>query len=127
MTSRVLPWMTAALAAAAIALVPARPTVSAASPAAPQTPAAQSTPQTPVPATDAQPVFRSGVKLVLVDVSVTGDGDQPLADLMPADFELTEDGLPQQVEQATLVRLDGAPRGNGEALPAARHRRSRTR
>lgn len=113
MTSRVLPWMTAAFAAAAIALVPARPTVSA---AAPQAPAAQPTPQTPAPATDVQPVFRSGVKLVLVDVSVTGDGDQPLADLTPADFELTEDGVPQTVEQATLVRLDGAPRGNGEAL-----------
>ncbi len=113
MTSRVLPWMTAAFAAAAIALVPARPTVSA---AAPQTPAAQPAPQPPAPATDAQPVFRSGVKLVLVDVSVTGDGDQPLADLTPADFELTEDGVPQTVEQATLVRLDGAPRGNGEAL-----------
>jgi hypothetical protein len=56
------------------------------------------------------------VKLVLVDVSVTGDDDQPLADLTPADFELTEDGLPQTVEQVTLVRLDGAPRGNGEAL-----------
>jgi VWFA-related protein len=117
MTSRVLPWMTAALAAAAIALVPARPTVSAApSPLPPQTPAPQAPPQTPAPATEAQPVFRSGVKLVLVDVSVTADGDQPLADLTPADFELTEDGVSQQVEQATLVRLDGTPRGNGEAL-----------
>lgn len=115
MTSRVLPWMTAVLAAAAIALVPAGPEVSAAAPAVPQAPA-QTPPQTPAPAGDAQPVFRSGVKLVLVDVSVTGDGDQPFEDLTPADFELTEDGVPQQVEQATLVRLDGAPRGNGEAL-----------
>jgi VWFA-related protein len=116
MTSRVLPWMAAALAAAALALVPAGPTVSAAAPPArPQTPAAAQ-PPAPAPATEAQPIFRSGVKLVLVDVSVTGDDDQPLADLTPADFELTEDGLPQQVEQATLVRLDGTPRGNGEAL-----------
>lgn len=63
-----------------------------------------------------QPVFRAGVKLVLVDVTVTGDDDQPLTDLTPADFELTEDGVPQTVEQATLVRLDGAPRGDNEAL-----------
>ena len=63
-----------------------------------------------------QPVFRAGVKLVLVDVTVTGDDDQPLTDLTPADFELTEDGVPQTVEQATLVRLDGAPRGDKEAL-----------
>ena len=116
MRRRVLPWMAAALAAAAIALVPARPVVSAATaPAPPQAAAGQTAPQTP-PASEAQPVFRSGVKLVLVDVSVTGDGDLPLEDLTPADFELTEDGVPQQVEQATLVRLDGAPRSNGEAL-----------
>lgn len=63
-----------------------------------------------------QPVFRAGVKLVLVDVSVTGPADVPLADLTPDDFELTEDGIPQRVEQATLVRLDGSPRGDGEAL-----------
>ena len=114
MTSRVLPWMTAAFAAAAIAVVPARPTVSAAAPPAPPQAPAPEPPQ--APAAQPQPVFRSGVKLVLVDVSVTGDGDLPLENLTPADFELTEDGVPQQVEQATLVRLDGTPRGNGEAL-----------
>jgi VWFA-related protein len=69
------------------------------------------------PAPDAQPpIFRSGVKLVLVDVSVTGGDDQPVADLGPGDFELTEDGVPQKVEQATLVRLDGNPRGDTESL-----------
>ena len=56
------------------------------------------------------------MKLVLVDVSVTSNGDQPVEDLGPADFELTEDGIPQVVEQATLVRLSGVPRGNGESL-----------
>jgi VWFA-related protein len=69
------------------------------------------------PAAGDQPVFRSGVKLVLVDVSVTGNDEAPITDLGPDDFELTEDGLPQKVEQATLVQIDGQPRGNGEALP----------
>ena len=118
MTSRVLPWMAAALTAAAVALVPARSATLAAAPppAGAQAPAPQPQPPAPAPAADTQPVFRSGVKLVLVDVSVTGDNDQPLADLTPGDFELTEDGLAQTVEQVTLVRLDGTPRGNGEAL-----------
>lgn len=53
---------------------------------------------------------------MLVDVSVTGNDEEPLEDLAPADFELTEDGVPQVVEQVTLVRLDGQPRGNGESL-----------
>ena len=72
--------------------------------------------QTPAPTDGQSPIFRSGVKLVLVDVSVTGADDEPIADLTPQDFELTEDGVPQTVAQATLVRIDGAPRGNGEAL-----------
>ena len=123
MTSRVLPWVAALVAAATVALVPARtaPLVTA------RARRAGTGAGFPVGPTDAganagrpddaaQPVFRSGVKLVLVDVSVTGDGDAPLADLTPGDFELTEDGVPQTVEQASLVRLDGAPRGNGEAL-----------
>lgn len=84
-----------------------------------QTSASPQTAPVPPPAAtqpSEQPVFRAGVKLVLVDVTVTGPGDEPMDDLAPADFELTEDGLPQTVEQATLVRLDGQPRGDGEAL-----------
>ena len=72
--------------------------------------------QTPAPVDGQSPIFRSGVKLVLVDVSVTGNDDEPIADLTPEDFELTEDGVPQTVAQASLVRIGGAPRGNGEAL-----------
>ena len=123
MTSRVLPWVAALVAAATVALVPVRtaPLVTVRPGAQAPAPGSPSAPQTPAPTPAdpddaAQPVFRSGVKLVLVDVSVTGDGDAPLADLTPGDFELTEDGVPQTVEQASLVRLDGAPRGNGEAL-----------
>ena len=79
--------------------------------------AAPSLPTAPQLPPDGQPVFRSGVKLVLVDVSVTGNDDEPITDLTRDDFELTEDGLVQKVEQATLVQIDGQPRGNGEALP----------
>ncbi len=110
------PAAAAVVAAVAVVLVAgAGPAArSLVAPAAPAAPAAQVQP--PVPAVD-QPVFRSGVKLVLVDVSVTGSDDEPITDLTPDDFELTEDGVPQKVEQATLVRIDGQPRDNGEALP----------
>jgi VWFA-related protein len=87
-------------------------------PAAQTQPPAETQPPPPAPPPDdpAQPIFRAGVKLVLVDVSVTGPDDEPLTDLTPDDFELTEDGVAQKVEQATLVELDGQPRGDGEAL-----------
>ncbi len=103
----------AAVVAAAIAVaLGAGPAASAR--VAPPPPVAQVQP--PAAPSD-QPVFRSGVKLVLVDVSVTGNDDEPITDLTPDDFELTEDGVPQKVEQATLVQLDGQPRDSGEALP----------
>ena len=106
---------------AALALAVVVVTTSIGPVAARQAPAtsvpAQTPGQVPPPAPDAQPpIFRSGVKLVLIDVSVTGNDEQPLADLTAADFELTEDGVPQRVEQATLMRLGGEPRNNGEAL-----------
>ena len=63
------------------------------------------------------PVFRAGVKVVRVDVTVTGKGDQPVADLTAADFEVAEDGVPQKVEQLQFVRLDGQrPAGDETSL-----------
>ena len=64
-----------------------------------------------------QPVFRAGVRLVRVDVSVTGKGDKPVADLTRADFEVEEDGVPQTVEQLQFVSLDGhRPAGDETSL-----------
>ncbi len=79
-------------------------------PPAQQTPPAQDPPQRP-------PVFRAGVQLVRVDVTVTGRDDQPVADLQAADFEVTEDGVPQTVEQVQFLRLDGRrPAGDEVSL-----------
>ncbi len=121
MTRRVLGRLAVGIAAVTAVLVMTPPSLPDAAAALAQPPATGQAPaspaQPPAPSADeTQPVFRSGVQLVLVDVSVTGEGDEPLTDLSPADFELTEDGVPQVVEQATLVRLDAAPRGDGEAL-----------
>ncbi|MCX6550111.1 MAG: VWA domain-containing protein [Acidobacteria bacterium] len=59
-------------------------------------------PQQPPP-----PVFRAGVKLVRVDLTVTGKGDKPVADMKAEDFDVTEDGVPQKVEQIQYLQLDG--------------------
>ena len=69
------------------------------------------------PPAQQQPVFRAGVRLVRVDVTVTGKGDQPVADLTLGDFEVAEDGVPQKVEQLQFIRLDGRrPAGDETSL-----------
>ena len=54
-----------------------------------------------------QPVFRAGTDLVRVDVTVTTNGDQPVADLKMEDFEVTDDNVPQTVETLKFVKVDG--------------------
>ncbi|MEW6322920.1 MAG: VWA domain-containing protein [Acidobacteriota bacterium] len=49
------------------------------------------------------PRFRGGANLVRVDAYVTADG-QPLADLRADDFEVVEDGVPQQIESFEFIR-----------------------
>ena len=64
--------------------------------------------QTPAGGTQpTQPVFRTGVSVVRVDVSVTGKGQKPIEDLAAGDFELEEDGVPQRVDTAQFVKRDG--------------------
>jgi VWFA-related protein len=48
--------------------------------------------------------FRSGTELVSVDVLVT-DGRSPIAGLTAADFELTDNGTPQTIEQIYVEQL----------------------
>jgi VWFA-related protein len=82
--------------------------------AAPQQPANPPPPQPPEPQ---QPIFRAKVELVRVDVSVTGRDEQPVEDLKAEDFEVEEDGLPQTVETAQFIRLNGqVPADNRESI-----------
>ncbi len=111
---------------AAVAVLRASPTGQTPPPAAQQPPppgqqaqppAQQAPPPGQQPPGQQQPVFRAGVKLVRVDVTVTGKGDQPVADLTPGDFEVSEDGVPQKVEQLQFIRLDGRrPSGDETSL-----------
>jgi VWFA-related protein len=63
------------------------------------------------------PVFKTTVKLVRVDVTVLGRGEVPVAGLQASDFDVTEDGTPQKVEQLRFVKLDGnRPPGDEESM-----------
>lgn len=50
------------------------------------------------------PVFRTGVDLVLVDVSVRRDG-KAVTGLTSADFELLDNGVPQTIESSALESM----------------------
>lgn len=78
----------------------------------PQTP--PETPPQPATPEGQQPVFRTGINFVRVDVIVTDRNGAPVDDLQAADFELTEDGKPQVVESFKLVRITGTPEAGSE-------------
>ena len=60
----------------------------------------------PDPATQ-PPIFRSGINFVRVDVILTDKNGNPVGDLQPGDFDVTEDGKPQKIETFKLIKLDG--------------------
>src|SRR4051812_43852103 len=65
--------------------------------------------QAPSPAPSAAPAdsglrFPSGVDLVTVDVVVTDKKDVPINGLTRADFTVTEDGQPQEIESFEAVQ-----------------------
>ncbi|MDO8680458.1 MAG: VWA domain-containing protein [Acidobacteriota bacterium] len=65
--------------------------------------------QDPKPAPDPQqpvPVFRAGTAVVRVDVTATAR-DEAVTDLTAADFEVTEDDVPQEVQTSQFIRVDG--------------------
>lgn len=66
-------------------------------------------PETDAPQSDesAQATFRADINFVRVDVIVSDDDGQPIMDLTADDFEVFEDGEPQEIEQFRLIRVDG--------------------
>jgi VWFA-related protein len=83
----------------------APPQPAAQQPAGQQPPAQQ-------PAADAQqppppPTFRTGINFVRVDVIISDNKGNAVADLTQNDFEVAEDGKPQKIETFKFVKLDG--------------------
>ena len=73
--------------------------------------AAGQTAQPPAPQT-----FESATQLVEVDVRVF-QGERFVGDLKPAEFELTEDGVPQQIR--SVLRISAMPSPPEGSTPAA--------
>ena len=61
----------------------------------------------PPPSQTQQPVFRTGINYVRVDVIVNDKTGQPVDDLKPGDFEVLEDNKPQAIDTFKLIKLDG--------------------
>jgi VWFA-related protein len=77
-------------------------------PAKPTTPAQPPAGQQPPPDPPTQPpVFRGGINYVRVDVIISDKNGNPVADLQASDFEVSEDGKPQQIDTFKLIKLDG--------------------
>jgi len=110
--SRALSRLLLVLFAVSVTVAAQQPTPPPGAPAEPPPPAGQQPPGPPD-----QPVFRAGAELVRVDVSVTGRNDQPVTDLQASDFLVTEDEVPQTVQTAQFVKLDGQRHDDtGESL-----------
>jgi VWFA-related protein len=63
-----------------------------------------------------QPPVKTATAGVLIDVSVVDKKGQPVLDLTPADFELSEEGKRQQLRSVTLVH-GGVMKPVGRSLP----------
>ena len=80
-------------------------------------------------ASDEDPVFRSDVRMVNLVVSAYGAGGRPIGDLVPEDFEIVEDGVPQKVtfagsddipfNLAILLDLSGSTKPDRAAMKEA--------
>ena len=65
------------------------------------------------------PVFRAGINFVRVDVIVTDKTGASVTNLQATDFEITEEGRPQQIETFKLVQLDGGLMPGPDGPPRA--------
>jgi VWFA-related protein len=63
----------------------------------------------PAPPPAAPQTFRSGAQIVEVDVRVLGKDGKFVTDLGLADFDISEDGVPQKIQSVVLVARDPAP------------------
>ena len=53
------------------------------------------------------PRIRTGINYVRVDVIVTDKKGEPVTDLTPEDFSVSEDGKPQKIDAFDVVKIDG--------------------
>ncbi len=66
-----------------------------------------------------RPLFRAGVDLIEVDVTVVDGDSHPVSDLQASDFSVTVDGEPRRVVQAQFVSLRPPEEDKRATQPAA--------
>ncbi len=67
-----------------------------------------------------QPVFKSGVDLIAVDVSVVDKNGNPVAGVKPEQFDVTVDGKPRRVVSAEFLEFAARDKpATGQAAPEA--------
>ena len=87
-------------------------------PAGAQPPATPPADQAPVRAQ--QPPIRSGINFVRVDAIVSDGKGEPVLDLKPEEFVVTEDNKPQKIEQFTVVKIDAVEQNASRPTTAIR-------
>lgn len=101
--------------AAGQARQPSQPQPSSQQPSPQQPPAQQPPSQTPPPQ---QPVFRAGVEVLAVDVTVIDGEGRPVMDLLPPEFTVKVDGEVRRVVTAEFVSYEQTGSAAG-AVPLA--------
>lgn len=86
----------------------------------PQPAGGQAAPANQTPERAQQPPIRTGINFVRVDVIVTDNKGEPVLDLKPEDFTVTEDGKPQKVEQFSVVKIDATSQTENRPVSALR-------
>ena len=63
-------------------------------------------PAQPQPDRAGQPPIRTGINFVRVDVIVSDPKGEPVLDLQQDEFNISEDGKPQTIEQFSVIKID---------------------
>jgi len=79
-----------------------------------------SAPRSAPPAQARGDVVRITTNLVQVDVTILDHKGQPVSDLTPADFEVTEDGRLQKITNLSFITPTSAPSRGAVSSPAAK-------
>ena len=77
-------------------------------------------PQPPAGQNPQRPTFRAGINFVSVDVIVSDKNGNPILDLKPEEFSLSEDGKSQKIEQFSIVKIDPLDQVEGPTNSAIR-------
>ncbi|HJR58875.1 MAG TPA: VWA domain-containing protein, partial [Vicinamibacterales bacterium] len=66
------------------------------------------------------PTFKTGINFVRVDVIVSDKDGNPILDLKPEEFRVSEDGQAQKIEQFEVVKIDPLAQVDGPSNPEIR-------